>query len=1011
MIRRLYTAGDFAALEEALAAEVREASRRDPLPGVCIIAGSNLLCSYLRRSLAHRLGGVADLRALTIADLAGLVEDRAGLPPIAQLPPHAPRVLVDEALQGGVPDGLSGLPGTDGFGDALLGTFTDLAEGGYSPEAAGRAIGGAAPSRAGRVRAVLDLFIRYRELIGRAGGDFHDRLGRAAAAAPAAARGLRLFVYGFYDFNELQWRLLRGASGGADTVFFVPWDGSEPFRFASPLVDLLRREGFEHRPAPAAGAPAPATLISAPDPREEAREIARRLLESAGGGGERFREAGIVPWTGGVGALLREACEEAGIPWYSPTPGVGRRDAATRGLLDLLKLLAGPGGRAELADFLGSAPLASPGPPEVDPFAFWIRAGAVEGMTGEDGWEIETRRLIEKYERSVRQGSADRRLPGALRECAGVIAVIERTRREISACTAWSRFAAVTGEAAAALFAPVEGIVPALGRLEELGGLDRISAGATLRRFAAVAAAVLAEDPGTRGASGAGGVGIITAQQSRGLRFSTVFLPGLVEGIVPGPVRQDPFLKDFERDAIERAAGEGVRLSRRSGRLEETRLIFALACRSATSRLFCSFPRIDGGTGREFLPSSYLLHPDLRPGGEAGLGRIRLPLGGRPEGSEVPLSRFDHDFIHAGRPRGRAVYIPGAPFFGRGARCMRERWSSPRFTPYDGVFESPAAVAALERLLGERGWSFSATSLESYARCPFAFYIGKILRIEQVEEPERAVTLTPLRRGSAVHLVLERVFRGLAADGLLPLSHPVRERALALSREVSGAVLDEFAAAEPVGRGVFWEVERRRIARAVERFVAEEADAGSDYLPVRFEQRFGDEGSPGPVAVRAGGRTISFHGRIDRIDSSPQERYRVVDYKTGSLRQRDQDLGGGENLQLPVYLLAASAILGLPVERGEAVYRRVGDGDGKRTVLFRGDGWETDGPRLSRILETIVDGVSGGIFFAIPGAGRCEYCGARQACPTGCGRLFERKSGADGRAGRYLAMREADDER
>jgi hypothetical protein len=775
-------------------------------------------------------------------------------------------------------------------------------------------------------------------------------------------------------------------------------------------VETLRREGFEHRTAPASADPAAAILISAPDPREEAREIARLLIESAEIEGDRFGISGIVPWTEGQCPLLRETCDEAGIPWWSPIPACAPLDHASRLILDLLRLLTGDGGRAELADFLGSLPSAAPGPSGIDPFAFWIRAGAVEGMTGENGWERETRRLIGKYERAARQGNADPRLPRALCECADVIAVLERTRRELRECIAWERFTAVLAEAAVSLFPSVEGIAEAVRRIEGLGRLDRISAGATLLRFAAAAVELLVENAGPRGAFGDGAVSIITAQRCRGVRFSTVFLPGLTEGIVPGPVRQDPFLKEFERDRIERAAGAGVRLARRSDRLDETRLIFALACRSAARRLICSFPRIDGGTGREYVPSSYLVHPALRPGGEEGPKPRRVPLGGRPQGSEVPLGRTDHDFLHAGRRRGGGVYVPPARFFARGATCMRGRWSAPRFTPFDGIFESAAAIGALEGLLGERGWSFSATSLESYARCPFAFYLGRILRIEQVDEPERIETLTPLRRGTAVHMVLEALFRELAAGGLLPLSPPRRERALGICREVARRALDAFAAGEPVGRGLFWEIERRRIGDAVERFITEESGAAGDYLPILFEERFGRDRPSGPVTVVAGERTICFHGRIDRIDRSPEGRYRVIDYKTGSLRQKDQDLGGGENLQLPVYLLAASAILGTGVDRGEALYRRVGPGDGKRTVRFSGGSWESDGLRLSRILQTIISGVSGGLFFAVPDGGGCEQCGVRRACPSGGRRLFERKSAADERVRPYLVMRGAGDE-
>ena len=49
----------------------------------------------------------------------------------------------------------------------------------------------------------------------------------------------------------------------------------------------------------------------------------------------------------------------------------------------------------------------------------------------------------------------------------------------------------------------------------------------------------------------------------------------------------------------------------------------------------------------------------------------------------------------------------------------------------------------------------SATRLERWATCPFAYLVGDVLGVEEVENPEDELKITPLERGSLVHEVLD----------------------------------------------------------------------------------------------------------------------------------------------------------------------------------------------------------------------------------------------------------------
>jgi hypothetical protein len=189
---------------------------------------------------------------------------------------------------------------------------------------------------------------------------------------------------------------------------------------------------------------------------------------------------------------------------------------------------------------------------------------------------------------------------------------------------------------------------------------------------------------------------------------------------------------------------------------------------------------------------------------------------------------------------------------------------------------------------------------------------------------------------------------------------------------------------------------------AIERYIDDETGDSPDFIPSFFERSFGRDDSD--VSIETGSGRISFHGRIDRIDVGPGKRFRVIDYKTGKLSGRDQDLEGGTRLQLPVYLLATSSLLGRPVTGGEALYQRVGPGEGRRVTRFSGAGWEEIATEFGSIVETIVGCIGKGFFPAVSRAA-CDYCGVKSACLTDARSGFDRKAPHDDRCREYLDMR------
>jgi ATP-dependent helicase/nuclease subunit B len=447
--------------------------------------------------------------------------------------------------------------------------------------------------------------------------------------------------------------------------------------------------------------------------------------------------------------------------------------------------------------------------------------------------------------------------------------------------------------------------------------------------------------------------------------------------------------------------------------MSEEALLFDLARGAAREHLVVSRPRFEGGTGKERIPSSFLRFVDGRVSGASGgegLPWERVPRGSSPARGAELLSEHELDFRNAAAFLRGDGSLPDNPFFARGSRLVRARYGARSFTPYDGVFSSKRALSELGRMLEDEGLRFAPTYLEAYARCPFDYLLTRVLRVRVLEEPERLVAITPLARGDLVHRILARVFGELRREGLLPVRGAPAEAVDAAAGTVVERFLEEYPRAQPVGLPVFWEMEKRLIRESVRILLDEERSDEGDFVPEAFERSFGRAGDPVDVSYETRGTTVHFRGRIDRLDTAPGGRYRVIDYKTGRLVGRDQDLACGSALQLPIYLLAASRILGADVHAGEARYLHVGAGEGRRSVVFSGSAWDESAPRLAAIIDVITGGIERGVFFAPADEDACRSCDVRPACPPGVRRLFAIKAANDERARPYVAMRGGEEE-
>jgi ATP-dependent helicase/DNAse subunit B len=235
-----------------------------------------------------------------------------------------------------------------------------------------------------------------------------------------------------------------------------------------------------------------------------------------------------------------------------------------------------------------------------------------------------------------------------------------------------------------------------------------------------------------------------------------------------------------------------------------------------------------------------------------------------------------------------------------------------------------------------------------------------------------------------VHEVLERYVGALISAGSARGDVEGKDRL----EQVAAEVFARYERLGRTGKGVLWELERRRLLAALEsERLADELRHAQGVVPLAVEHTFGFDASP-PVAVTVGGRRLAFRGMIDRVDAMPDGGVKVIDYKTGrsdSFRGIEEDpVDRGRHLQLAIYALAAREAFapgGAPVR---AAFRFLAGSGGEISLSLE----ERSRRRFEEVLDVLVGAIDNGVFPYRPGESNfdafdnCRYCDYDAICPS-----------------------------
>jgi ATP-dependent helicase/nuclease subunit B len=1036
-------------LENALLDEIVRLKKADAMNPVLILVPSDALRRRIKVLFTReRRLALLNVQLLTFHQLCLRLNDESG----AGRPELRDDLFLEESLRQMI---RTRRPGTEPFAGieervggcaALWQTLRDLRDGLVQPDFALAALedGQFANRPSERTAELLRLSQSFTSFCEVRGIYTFADLDKAAIGWIAPSQFLQQFAqiiyYGFYDLTQVQVDFFHAVARNFPTTLFFPllrrrprhgaWSFAERFyerhvegrgtgtaqelTAAADLPGTFRL--FDEEPERAYADPPGnwrCTLSSAFGMHDEVSAAAKEILRLSDDEKMGFNEIAVVARSlEDYGATIRAVFESHRIPLAARLEEPLAQFPLTKAVILLLNLPAKDFPRAQVIDFLSS--------PYLRVEALLARDVAARP----DLWDLATRELaickgLSEWRRLRKFGERDleldqvsefeerrvMRIPPAQLTClADLVEGLAADLSKLPERASWSLFAAAwkkviekyLGIASAGPHGAIGESI--LNVLHQLSGLDAVNDNVALADFTHTFQQWLERTSLYCDGRNIDGVLVLNATAARGLACRALFVLGVNEGVFPRTIREDPFLRDRDREIFERDLG--YKIDQKLAAFDEEKLLFSLLVNAPRERLYCSFQRADD-SGRALAPSWYL-------------SELKGALGGASEGllrqTTIPRSAADKPAVEIFRredlllPEELAIRLsfngedptplveagalaPGLYKRGRKVVARLDR-STERLHEFDGMV---GLSTEYWRLFSERG--ISPTALETYAACPFQFFARHVLRLERLDLPEQSTGPSAADFGELGHRILAACYRHLIDTGYFSGKANDFDVAAAV-RDAARSAFSKYELNHPTGYPLAWEYTKETLTHLIQQFVTadlrEIADSG--YVPIAVEVE-GRELFPAlwPEPLKG----IQLTGRMDRVDcNTADNQLRVVDYKFKLSAQpaaQDKDLYRaalrGQKLQPLFYCILGQRLGGedsrSPAPRVEAEFyyiaQRWRDGPLARAG-FNADGLsEKLGVEIRKTVASLANGIRNGEFF-MQRNDKCPYCEVAEIC-------------------------------
>ena len=391
-------------------------------------------------------------------------------------------------------------------------------------------------------------------------------------------------------------------------------------------------------------------------------------------------------------------------------------------------------------------------------------------------------------------------------------------------------------------------------------------------------------------------VRIVPLGELRSLEFEIVFLGNFVEGSFPEDYRPDPLLPEIPyRDEDEQ--------------LHDNRFMFYRALKSFRKRLYLLVPKREREA--DLIPSPFLAQ--LRKIANVGSIEIRKPSRGSIPGF---LSTYGNH-VWTTPTTANGEFSPEIanmrPLIDHVVAIEKSRETTHEHLAYEGALTVETLSAKSRKQLENRQQKvYSVTELETYAKCPFQYFVNNVLKF-RVKEDETEDELSSLEKGSLLHEVLFEFYNNRREA---PSSGQCLEEAKQQLDEILDTKSEEHRSKRTENLiaedNLFWETDIEKLRVALHKWLTAERTYDLPVMPSYFEVSFGLNREPRDPELSCT-TSISINnvrmiGKIDRIDIGNGV-FNVIDYKTGSSTIGMPEILNGRSLQLPIYLQIAKKLL------------------------------------------------------------------------------------------------------
>lgn len=469
-----------------------------------------------------------------------------------------------------------------------------------------------------------------------------------------------------------------------------------------------------------------------------------------------------------------------------------------------------------------------------------------------------------------------------------------------------------------------------------------------------------------------GGVTFTDAVRARGLQFKAVFLLGMNEKSFPQIVPEDPVFRDRYRYLLRDVLGYWV--NQKMERADEERLLFFAAASAAREKLYALYART-GADGKEAVLSVYLAElaraaklPWSADETVRVSGRISEQIASvEPEfltPKELSFSVILHPESARENYERAGMLTDGISRSLSAAQAIAETGEPNAF---DGFVASGKEIFAR----ANDGAGFSPSALQELAACPMKYFFDKGLNLEEKDDALSRRELSPDKRGTAYHEILQDFYTELSRLGL---THNIFDSAAVeyLNRALDGRYTKESYKSFGI-YPVVWELILEDIRARLADFVTEDLKNLGPFTPSYFEKEF--------TRLSVSGLPFKLRGVIDRVDVDAEHKtFIVADYKSSKKGTKDlaADFFSHLIFQPFLYVLAAEKLPELAgYSSAGSCLLSINKGYARRDL--EPSAFEALRPRAEAFLTLLAQYIKDGSFFLCPSE-LCDYCPYAAIC-------------------------------